>query len=126
MSDLERMLAEWLEYLDDEEGDMPLPEWAGETGWIQGDDGILEDWGIYLLRLAHDEIAALKRIYRRIQAADNCNLKLPVAMAIAMAEMTALLAEEQASVLRRPYTQLAGTRKPMIGGTEITAEEQER
>ena len=61
MSDLERMLAEWLEYLDDEEGDMPLPEWAGETGWVQGDDGILEDWGIYLLRLAHDEIAALKR-----------------------------------------------------------------
>ena len=32
---------------------------------------------------------------------------------------------EQASVLRRPDTQLAGTRKPMIGGTEITAEEQE-
>ena len=72
-----------------------------------------------------NEYEALKRIYRRIQAADHCNLKLPVAMAIAMAEMTALLAEEQASVLRRPYTQLAGTRKPMIGGTEITAEEQE-
>ena len=43
------------------------------------------------------------------------------------AEFDALLAtQEQASVLRRPYTQLAGTRKPMIGGTEITAEEQER
>jgi len=33
-------------------------------------------------------------------------------------------AQEQASVLRRPYTQLAGTRKPIIGGTEITADEQ--
>ena len=96
MSDLERMLAEWLEYLDDEEGDKPLPEWAGETGWVQHDNGSLEDWGIYLLRLAHDEIAALKRIYRRIQAADHPMLTLPVEMSVAMAEMTALLtAEEQ-------------------------------
>ena len=61
MGDLERMLAEWLEYLDDEDGDLPFPEWAGETGWVQHDNGSLEDWGQYLLRLAHDEIAALKQ-----------------------------------------------------------------
>jgi len=139
MSDLERMLAEWLEYLDDEEGDMPLPEWAGETGWIQGDNGILEDWGIYLLRLAHDEIAALKReneALREIAGAtefsdfDRCPLcyggkELKTGTHTTECKYTLLTAEEQASVLRRPYTQLAGTRKPMIGGTEITAEEQE-
>jgi len=62
LSETEKMLAEWLEFLDDEDGKLPFPEWAGETGWVKHDDGSLEDWGIYLLRLAHDEIAALKQV----------------------------------------------------------------
>ena len=123
MSDLERMLAEWLEYLDVEEGDMPLPEWAGETGWIQGDDGILEDWGIYLLRLAHDEIAALKRIKEAAQRVADDESEGLIHFAVIGELRDALLTEK---ALGRPGTQLAGTRKPMIGGTEITAEEQER
>ena len=45
--------------------------------------------------LVQDENAAIKRIYRHIQAADHPNLKLPVAMSIAMAEMTALLTAEE-------------------------------
>ena len=39
--------------------------------------------------------------------------------------VVAMAAQEEASFLRRPYTQLAGTRKPIIGGTELTAEEQD-
>ena len=78
-------------------------------------------------RLAHLEAenAALKRelqaIVTDIRVGHYATVK-------GIADMLgALLAtQEQASVLRRPYTQLAGTRKPMIGGTEITAEEQER
>ena len=42
-----------------------------------------------------DKNAELKRIYRRIQAADHPRLELPVEMTIAMAEMTALLTEEE-------------------------------
>jgi len=41
-----------------------------------------------------EENAAIKRIYRRIQAADHPHLNLPVDMSIAMAEMTALLAQD--------------------------------
>ena len=37
------------------------------------------------------KVAELKRIYRRIQAADHPMLTLPVEMTLAMAEMTALL-----------------------------------
>ena len=42
-----------------------------------------------------DKNAELKRIYRRIQEADHPGLELPVEMTIAMAEMTALLTEEE-------------------------------
>ena len=41
-----------------------------------------------------NELAELKRIYRRIQAADHPSLSLPVEMTVAMAEMTALLAKD--------------------------------
>jgi len=40
------------------------------------------------------EIERLREIYRRIQAADSPDLKLPVEMSLAMAEMTALLGSE--------------------------------
>ena len=67
LSKTEKMLAEWLEFLDDEDGKLPFPEWAGETGWVEHDDGSLEDWGIYLLRLAHDEVAQLEAEVERLQ-----------------------------------------------------------
>ena len=72
----------------------------------------------FVLDTVHDPFATpALRAY-----ANACREEFPV---LAQDIDALLTAEEQASVLRRPYTQLAGTRKPMIGGTEITAEEQE-
>ena len=44
---------------------------------------------------AIQQFERLREIYRRIQAADSPDLKLPVEMSLAMAEMTALLAEQE-------------------------------
>ena len=81
----------------------------------------LEEWvnGLPEGHRARVELTALKRENRVFRQEFSL-------LGMSNSEIDTLLtAEEQASVLRRPYTQLAGTRKPMIGGTEITAEEQE-
>ena len=81
------------------------PEGHGDFFLTTGDnDGF---WGMIVVcgrcgnalhweevRVRLNKFAALKRIYRRIQEADHPILTLPVEMMAAMAEMTALLAEE--------------------------------
>jgi len=57
---LSEMLRQHLEWLDDEDGTMPFPEFEGETGWVSHDDGSIEDWGQYLLRLSLNEVAKLE------------------------------------------------------------------
>ena len=57
---LMEMLRQHLEWLDDEDGTMPFPEFEGETGWVSHDDGSIEDWGQYLLRLSLIEVAQLE------------------------------------------------------------------
>ena len=57
---LSEMLRQHLEWLDDEDGTMPFPEFEGETGWVSHDDGSTEDWGQYLLRLSLDEVTQLE------------------------------------------------------------------
>jgi len=58
---LREMLRQHLEWLDDEDGTSPLPEFEGEIGWVEHDDGSSEAWGQYLLRLSLEEITLLKR-----------------------------------------------------------------
>ena len=62
MSDkpLIEMLNEYIEWLDDEDGDSPFPDWMGESEWVNHDDGSSEDWGQNLLRLSAVEIAKLE------------------------------------------------------------------
>ena len=57
---LSEMLRQHLEWLDDEDGTMPFPEFEGETGWVSHDNGSIEGWGQYLLRLSLTEVTQLK------------------------------------------------------------------
>jgi len=61
MSELLRMIDEYLAYIDDDEDEIPKPNWYNR-GWFDCDE-YSEVWDQQLLRRARDEIVALRICY---------------------------------------------------------------
>ncbi len=57
---LSEKITSFLEWVDDEDATSTMPEWMGELGWCDFEDGSTEAWEFVLLRETVSEIAQLE------------------------------------------------------------------
>lgn len=51
--ELYKRIGEYLAWIDDEEGELPMPEWMNGSEWKNEEDDSSEEWGTVLLREAY-------------------------------------------------------------------------